>query len=87
MFGEKLSPYTGLFDLAKEMGFLESRKKGFFNSIHEAKDASGHRRKEIEFSGEFWKEVFANTNFEEAINAKFALGDLEQEEDEDNGGS
>lgn len=82
LFGQALSPYTGLFDLAKEMGYIESRKKGFFNAICDAKDAPMRRRKEIEFDKEFWKKVFADTDFAEAIQATYALGDLEWEDEE-----
>lgn len=83
MFGKPLSPYAGLFDLAKEMGYIEQRTKGFWNGIHQPKDAPKRRKAEIEFDKGFWKDLFANTDFQDAIQDRFVLPDLKAEEDEE----
>ena len=83
LFGKPLSAYTGLFDLAEEMGYLVKPKQGWYKGIHEDDTISNHRRAEIEFSGEFWKSLFTNSDFEDALHNAYRLESLEMEEDEE----
>lgn len=80
-FDGGIERYSGLLDIALETGHVVAPKQGWYSRPCVVDD-KGWRRKDTN-SSKFWKEVFTNTDFEQAIKNKFALsqGAILQDED------
>ena len=65
-----ISKYSGIFDLAVEVGFIESPTKGFY--IVDGGDKKV-RRKEIEGNMELMEEIVNDEKFSQLVESKFRL--------------
>ena len=82
-FGQKPSPYTGLFDIALQLGNITKISAQLYGiaqsdaktgEVMEVEGFKGRKRKDIEYSEDFWEnEVFAKTNFKENFKEVFQL--------------
>lgn len=79
--------WTGLFDMAKEGGYIAQHNKQSWGLVDretgEVLEATKFKRDAIENDGEFWKTLFKTTDFGTWIETKYAVanGDLITEED------
>lgn len=80
-FKEGINRYTGLFDIARELGIIEMPKSGWYQRIfinnetgELTREEKSHRRGDVEFNEIFWNEIFKRTNFKKAIEETFKLG-------------
>lgn len=80
-----LSKWTGLFDMALELGIIEKvTAQSYRLAGHEEDDLYGKmKRDDIEYNSAFWKTVFAETNFAELLKDRFAVshGELISEDE------
>lgn len=70
-FKKGINRWSGLFDLALEFGFIVAPTKGWYNRTCVEGDKKW-RRAESDCA-EFWKPIFNDTNFEDAIADHFLL--------------
>lgn len=88
-FNGGLSKWSGLLDIALDLGYIRKPKNGWYEAINpttgEVISEKLYRASEINSSGKFWKNVFQNTDLQKAIRGKFVIGGqkLIQQEDED----
>lgn len=87
-FDGGVDQFSGLFDLALELGWVKEAKKGYYNrctidlttgEVTQLDDKSWRRSEASE--PEFWKGILDNPSFDEMIKAKYSLaaqGDLIQ---------
>tara|TARA_Y100001973_G_C5193182_1_gene332334 strand:+ start:323 stop:1369 length:1047 start_codon:yes stop_codon:yes gene_type:complete len=77
-FDGGISKWTGLFDLALESGYIKSPKQGWYTRI--LWDENGEQiedknwRKAETDTKEFWNDIFATTDFAEAMHKKYGQG-------------
>lgn len=82
-FEKGISRWSGMFDLAVELGYLQSPNKGWYCDTRDPEKR--FRKAEVEDSGAFWKDILKNTDFAEAVKNKFSLasGSMLQDEEEE----
>lgn len=88
-FDGGLSPVSGMFDIGKELGYIESPTAGWYTrKMHDKEtgeiiEDSKARRADIEFNVEWFAELFAKSDFEQAIQAHYKLPAGKLIEDDD----
>lgn len=75
-----INKWSGLLDLAVEMGFVTKPKVGWYTRPTVPNDKNW-RAKDTDCE-EFWKPVIEGTNFEDACNMKFKLGAAQADHEE-----
>jgi RecA/RadA recombinase len=70
-YEDGISPYTGLFDLAIEIGTIIAPVKGYYNVV--GWDTPNFRRSDKEFDSKFWSAVFERTDFKQKAESKYKL--------------
>lgn len=88
-YDDGIEKYSGLLELAIELGFISTAKRGYYMladpATGEIIDEKSYRKKEID-KPEFWNRMLENPDFKNAIEKRFKLTIGEQptkEEDED----
>lgn len=84
-----MNKYSGMLDLAVEMGYVQKPKVGWYSRVlpdenGEVKEDKNWRAKDTGTS-EFWNPVLKDTDFKEAIELKFKIANIKMvdiEEDE-----
>jgi RecA/RadA recombinase len=73
-FEEGIKKYSGLWDLALEVGVIEARAKGWYN----LKGGTGKnfQRGEVEDNELFWEGIFDTTDFKQLVEEKYKLGSV-----------
>lgn len=72
-----IQKYSGLWELAEELGIIKSPAKGWY-SINEIEK---FRRAEVENSDKFWNEIFTKTEFKELVKKRYQFdGNILQDE-------
>lgn len=69
-FGEGIDRFSGIFDLALQLGIIRSEKQGWY--LTEGSDA-GKRRAAIEEDKEFMESLLKNPNFIKQVESKYSL--------------
>jgi hypothetical protein len=69
-FDEGIYKWSGLFDLAEEMGLITSPKKGFYQFSGDEKQ---YRRKDLEENDKIWEELVADEDFNDYVTQKYKL--------------
>lgn len=69
-FNEGIERYSGIFDLALELGFLESEKKGWYKLPN---DEAQKRRSDFEDDKEFMEGLLKNPDFVKKVESKYSL--------------
>ena len=77
-FDKGVQKWAGMFDIAEELGYIESPAKGWYqiseNMVGAALiDHSKLRRSDMEYNDEFWTNMLSNTNLDEQIRDKYSL--------------
>lgn len=72
-FGKGIEKYSGIFDIAKELGFIVSPKMGWYKLASWGDDVSSKRRKDFEEDDAFMQSLVDDPEFEKAVNLKFKL--------------
>lgn len=73
MFDEHISPYTGLFEIARALDYVQMPSNGWYVRKFVGEDGKvtiedrKWRRAELEFSPEFWEPMIENYGFNQAI--------------------
>lgn len=81
-FGESINRFTGLFDIALELGTIKQGKSGWYSlmvvdkTTGEVKLSDKSRQKRQCQDAAFWKEVFETTNFLEDVKAEYKLAEV-----------
>lgn len=69
--------WSGLFDVAKDGGYIKNPKVGWWEAINpetgEVLTEKLYREKELENNGEFWKMMIDKTNFAEYIQKEYMM--------------
>jgi len=75
-----LSVWSGLFDIALELGYIKKVKQGVFNTNLDGSGITGpdgsseFKREDVEFNDQFWASMLEHTDFKKAIHNKYTLG-------------
>jgi len=72
-FGSGIQKYSGIFDIAKDLGFIESPKQGWYKHKSWEDGVSSKRRKDLEEDEVFMQSLVDDEEFEKAVNLKFKL--------------
>lgn len=86
-YEEGIQPYSGLLDLAIDIGAVVKPSMGWYSRVDLASgeiEAKKWRAKDTD-CGEFWDEVLANLDFRKKVEARYMLagGEINDEESED----
>lgn len=76
-----INKWSGLLDLALDMGFVTKPKNGWYTRPTVPGDKNW--RADATDCEEFWKPIFEGTNFEDACNQKFQLGAAQMNQDDE----
>lgn len=74
-----INKWSGLLDLAVEMGFVIKPKAGWYT--RPTVEGDKNWRADATNCAEFWDPIINGTNFDDALTQKFALGAQNDEED------
>ena len=71
-----ISQWSGLTDVAIELGYVKKPKVGWYQAVNPAtgEELTGNKRMKETLTEEFWTDVFAKTDFAKAIKDKFSVG-------------
>lgn len=72
LFGKGIAKYSGLFDLAMEIGFIKKATQSSY-CVPSIDPAKTYRRKDIEFNADFWESVLADDKFKELVYNSYSL--------------
>jgi RecA/RadA recombinase len=79
-YNEDISEYSGLFEIAKRMGWIEMVSSGWYSrklldiETGELKLESKKQRKgEVEYDDSFWKPLLSNESFKQDVRETFTL--------------
>jgi hypothetical protein len=72
-FGSGIQKYSGIFDIAKDLGYIISPKQGWYKHKSWGDDVSSKRRKDLEEDEVFMQSLVDDEDFEKAVNLKFKL--------------
>lgn len=78
-----INKWSGLLDLAVDMGFVIKPKAGWYTRPTVSGDKNW--RADATNCEEFWAPIIDETNFDDALTQKFALGNNEEEDEVDAG--
>lgn len=80
LYGEELSPWAGLFDLAIELGMIAKPSAGWYSRcwIDESTgelitEDQKHRRKDVEFDDDFWSHKEFMKSLSKAAHRRYAI--------------
>ena len=76
-FDSGINKWSGLFELALEGKFITKPKVGWYARVNQETGEvmeKNYREADIVNNGEFWKTIFAETNFQQWIEEKYSLG-------------
>lgn len=77
-----IKKWSGLLDVALDLGYARSSKKGWYELIDpdsgEVISGKAYRAKTLDESGDVWKYMFENTSFKSAIKSRFKFGKGEE---------
>lgn len=83
-FDGGIDPYSGLFEMARAIGFIDSPKKGWYSRVFEI---DGEKQTETKLwrerdtdNKEFWGPLFKHEPFRQAIEDKFKLKGIDDKE-------
>lgn len=72
-----ISKWSGLMDVAVELGYLNKPKVGWYEAVDprtgEVISEKLMRAKEVNSNGDFWKMMFTKTDFADAIKNRYAM--------------
>lgn len=72
-----ISKWSGLMDVAVELGYLNKPKVGWYEAVDprtgEIISEKLMRAKEVNSNGDFWKMMFTKTDFADAIKGRYAM--------------
>ena len=72
-----ISKWSGLMDVAVELGYLNKPKVGWYEAVDprtgEIISEKLMRAKEVNSNGDFWKMMFTKTDFADAIKSRYAM--------------
>lgn len=69
-----VNKYAGLFDVAKDLGFINMPTSGYYTRVIKGTEEDKKwRRKEIEYSDEWWEPIISDPAFDRAIQNKYKL--------------
>ena len=80
-----IEKWSGLLDVALDGGYAVKPKNGWYNAVDPASGKelhAGNCRAKDTLNAEFWKPVFANTDFAEYVKNKFSVGLVEMVSEE-----
>lgn len=82
-FDGGINEYAGLFDLARELGYIKMPSSGWYSRVlnGEVEDRKW-RKAEAEFNDEFWEDLL-DSDFDKAIQSRFKLVNKGIEEEDD----
>lgn len=75
-FETGINKWSGLFDVAEELGYIKKTGKGVFNTtagFSLDKSGADFKREEAEFDSVFWNKMLKETDLASAIKNKYAL--------------
>lgn len=78
-----INKWSGLLDLAVDMGFVVKPKAGWYT--RPTVEGDKNWRADATNCEEFWNPIIDGTNFDDALTQKFALGNNEEEDEVDAG--
>lgn len=82
LFGSGINKYSGLLDLALELGFVEKPKNGWYSRVFDGVREEKSWRANATNCDEFWNILLNNPDFEKACNKRYKL--TKEEIDESN---
>ena len=68
--------YSGMFDMAIELGILKMVSSGWYSTVEMSTGVISdkkHRRKDIESSKEFWDPIISDPEFQKLVSARYRL--------------
>lgn len=71
-FEEGVDKFSGLFDVAMELGFIESPSKGWYTR-KKVQDDKKWRMSELDRNEEFWKPIIEDEEFKALYEKKYTL--------------
>ena len=81
-----IARYSGLLDLALEIGLVNKPKQGWYCSVdpETGEVSKNYRESDLLTNKEFWEPILANPTFKEFVTSKFSVsnGSLIQDDDE-----
>jgi RecA/RadA recombinase len=86
-FDSGINKWSGLFDLALEGKFITKPKVGWYARVNQETGEvmdKNYREADIVDNGEFWKTIFAETNFQQWIEEKYSLGGTKMMTEDEN---
>lgn len=87
-FNGGIDPFSGLLDLAQELGYVVKPSRGWYSRVFYLngawKQESKKWRESDTESVEFWSALFKHEPFREAVKEKYRLGVINSDEDLDN---
>ena len=72
-FGEGIDVYSGIFELAQDLGYIVSPKQGWYRMKDWPEDAKNIRAAEFDENPELFEKLLANDEFVDAVEAKYSL--------------
>jgi len=80
MFNDGIQKWSGMSDLALELGIISSTKKGYVAPIDQTTGEvlinEAVKESTVEGDDKFWANIMKNTDFKERIRNKYALSDI-----------
>lgn len=73
-YEDGVNPYSGLWDLAVEVGVIVQGNKGWYNVVGGV--GKNFQRGTVENDPLFWAEIMENTNFKELVEDTYKLGSV-----------
>ena len=87
-----IEKWSGLTDVGLELGYVRKPKVGWYQAVNPAtgEELTSNKRMKDTLTAEFWTEVFANTDFANAIKEHYSVGHVamitgDNDETENNG--
>ena len=87
-----IEKWSGLTDVGLELGYVRKPKVGWYQAVNPAtgEELTGNKRMKDTLTAEFWTDVFANTDFANAIKEHYSVGHVamitgDNDETENNG--
>ena len=79
-----ISQWSGLTDVALQLGYVKKPKVGWYQAVNPAtgEELTGNKRMKETLTEEFWTDIFAKTDLAKAIKDKFSVGHVSMITDE-----
>ena len=71
-----IEKWSGLTEVALQLGYVRKPKIGWFQAVNPKTDEelTGNKRMKDTLTAEFWKDIFAKTDFVEAVKNHYSVG-------------